>query len=107
MLLFFLVLFVLPSFQYNKAKDMLEVNQRLIFYDSHLYGESASPTLSQNGAHSYDLFKRVCETRDAFYLYFKSGQAYVVAKKYLNEQQSVILHSFLVQRFGIRYKQMK
>jgi hypothetical protein len=80
---------------------------KICFYENHLTYESTRQFVEQTNTEIYELYTSAYETDIGFYFVENKTIRYAIAKRYMDSQQIEFLHSFLVQRFGIRYKQMK
>lgn len=67
------------------------------FSDQEIIIDAVTKTETTHIQIEYSLFKRVCETKDAFYLYIQRQQAYVVGKTDITEGSALDLRNLLMK----------
>ena len=73
-------LIVLPSLFARSSHYLNGVVNTYLFTDSEVIVESTSPSMTEQARANYELFERIFETNDMFYLFITKQQAFLVQK---------------------------
>lgn len=98
--LLWLIYFVLPKVAFNKNKIAKNSDNHFVFRDEIFEVSGATESYRGSSEIKYDALYKICETRDFFYLYINSRQAYIVEKSTVSEELIADLRQHLLNKSG-------
>jgi len=95
---------IAPQIAAKKSKNLLGIETEFTFTDDVIVASSKGENIVSSGEMKYELFYKVYETSDAFYLYQTKMQAFPILKQNVEENRIDDLRNLLINKMGKRYK---
>jgi hypothetical protein len=103
LLLFLCIVPINARLAYKTSKVHFESTQRFTFGPDDVQIETFGQNVTGSSAYRYEAFHKVCEVKDAFYLYVNNNQAHLVSKRNMSAADEDDLARLLEEKLGKKF----